>query len=44
MRRLADVARGTEMALRGLEVILRIRRLRRSFLGAFGGSAPDPTR
>ena len=33
----------TEMVLRGMEVILRIRRFRRSFRGAHGGSAPPPS-
>ena len=38
-QRLGDVAEGTEMVLRGLEVLLRIRRLWRSFRGAPGSSA-----
>ena len=32
--------RGTAMVLRGLDVVLKIRRLRRSFRGAYGGTAP----
>ena len=39
MLRLEDVARDTETIFRGLQGILRIRRLRRSFCGAHGGSA-----
>ena len=36
------IARGTETVLRGLDVIMHIRRVRRSFRGAHCGSAPLP--
>ena len=39
-QRLIDVVRGKKMVSPGLEVILRIRRLPRSFRGAHGGFAP----
>ena len=40
---LGDVGRDTEMVLRGLEVNLCFRRLRMSFCGANGASAPPPS-
>ena len=40
---LGDVARGMELVSWGLEFILCIRRLRRSFRGAHGCSAPPPS-
>jgi len=43
MRMLGDVARGTETILQDWLVILRIRRLQRSFRGAHGGSGPPPS-
>ena len=43
LQRLEDVARGTDMVSWGLEVILRIGGLLRSFRGAHGGSAPPPS-
>ena len=41
--RLREIARGTETVSRGLEGILRIKRLRRSFCAAHGGTAPPPS-
>ena len=40
--RLVEVAKGEETVSRGLEGILRIRRLRSSFRGAHSGTAPPP--
>ena len=42
-QRLRNVARGTEMVSRGLEVILKIWRLGGHFCGAHGASAPPPS-
>ena len=43
-RRLWEVAKGGETILQGLDVILRIRRLWRSYHGDHGGPAPPPSR
>ena len=42
-QRLIDVVRDKKMVSPGLEVILRIWRLPRSFRGAHGGFAPPPS-
>ncbi len=34
------ICKGVETVSRGLKIILRVRRLRRSFCNAYGGSAP----
>ena len=42
-QRLGDIARGTEMVERGLEVISQIMRLGDHFSGAYGASALPPS-
>ena len=42
VRRLGDEARGMETVLHALEIVYLIRRLPRSFYGAYGGSTFRP--